>query len=99
MANKKEQIKFSISPEVAMGKAVNHFRITGSVTEFILDFAKRMPDLEVTPIISRITLAPLGVKVLAKILNDSVKEYEEKFGRIQDDLKMLNFEIDTEIKN
>jgi hypothetical protein len=97
--NKKVEARFSITPEVAQGHSVNHFRITGSVVEFVLDYGRMMPQLEITPILGRIILSPLGVKVLAKILTDTVVKYEEVHGAIKEDVAPLPLRVDTTIKN
>ncbi len=91
--------KLSITPEVALGNNVNHFRVTTSGVEFFLEFAKVMPGLEVTPITNRLILTPFGLKIMAELMQRTLIEYEAKYGKIKDVRDVISLNVDTSIAN
>jgi uncharacterized protein DUF3467 len=61
----------------------NHFRIGFNVAEFVLDFGRIFDGDE--RFHQRIITAPLHAKELSRLLGESVRSYEEKFGFIAGD--------------
>lgn len=78
-----QQISLNVSPEVAQGVYSNFAIISHSSSEFIIDFAVRMPGIKDTQVRSRIILAPEHAKRLLFALQDNLAKYENQFGMIQ----------------
>ena len=68
------------------GTYANLAVISYSPSEFILDFARRMPGAPKAKVYSRIVMAPGNVALLMRALEQNLKAYEEKFGRIRLDV-------------
>lgn len=94
-----KSIKFKISQRIASGISINFLRIIASRFEFILDFSKLMPDMEEAHILSRLSVNPQAIKRFSILINKFVSQYEEKFGKIEEDELTIDFKIDTSIKN
>ncbi|MCQ2264270.1 MAG: DUF3467 domain-containing protein [Bacteroidales bacterium] len=85
MNNPQEQkIDINLNEEVAKGTYSNLAIITHSEQEFILDFISMLPGMPKGNVNSRIIMTPLNAKRLLGALNDNVRKYEEKNGRIED---------------
>jgi hypothetical protein len=61
----------------------NHFRVGFNAAEFLLDFGREFDGDE--RFYQRIITAPTHAKELSRLLKDSVRSYEEKFGLIPGD--------------
>ena len=88
-----------MTPEVAYGNNVNYCRVTGSPAEFILDFAKVVPDMDVIPISNRLMVTPLSLKKFGILINAFVVRYEAQYGKIREDQMEALPAVDTTIKN
>jgi hypothetical protein len=64
----------------------NHFRIGFNVAEFVLDFGRNFDGDE--HFYQRIITAPMHAKELSRLLGESVRSYEEKFGVIEGDYEV-----------
>lgn len=87
MASQKEQqqnLKLSISPEVAEGTYSNLVVISHNPTEMILDFAQMLPGLEGASVRQRIIMNPIHAKRTLAALTDNIKKYEQQFGAIEE---------------
>lgn len=87
MANQKEQqqnLKLSISPEVAEGTYSNLVVISHNPTEIILDFSQMLPGIEGATVRRRIIMSPIHAKRTLAALNDNIKKYEQQFGTIEE---------------
>ena len=92
MANQKEQqqnLKLSISPEVAEGTYSNLVVISHNPTEIILDFAQMLPGIEGASVRKRIIMNPIHAKRTLAALNDNIKKYEQQFGTIKEPNMMM----------
>jgi hypothetical protein len=61
----------------------NHFRVGFNAAEFLLDFGRDFEGDE--RFYQRIITAPMHAKELSRLLKNSVRSYEEKFGLIPGD--------------
>ncbi len=81
MENK--EIKIELPEKEAEGTYANFVGIGFNNAEFILDFIRIMPGLNKGKVFSRVIMTPQNVKSLLMSLENSVKQYEEKFGEIK----------------
>ena len=79
---KKQQLSIEIRPDVARGSYSNLVIVAHSRSEFILDFATRMPGMAKVEISNRIVMAPEHCKRLLNVLYDNIAKYEAQFGPI-----------------
>jgi len=77
-----QKIDINLSEEVAQGTYSNLAIITHSESDFILDFVALMPGLPKGNVRSRIILTPQNAKRLLGALNENIRKFEEKNGRI-----------------
>ncbi|MDD4394999.1 MAG: DUF3467 domain-containing protein [Bacteroidales bacterium] len=77
-----QKIDINLSEEVAQGTYANLAIITHSDNEFILDFVALLPGLPKGNVRSRIILTPQNAKRLLGALNENVRKFEEKNGKI-----------------
>jgi len=57
--------------------------ITHSSSEFVIDFARRMPGTPKAKVYARVVMTPPNVLLLMKTLEQNLAVYEEKFGKIR----------------
>lgn len=87
MANKPntpQDLKITITPDVAVGTYSNLAIISHSGTEMILDFAQMLPGINETYVRQRILMDPVHAKRLLGALNDNIQKYERSFGPIKE---------------
>lgn len=60
----------------------NFVVIQHSPAEFILDFARIMPNLPAARVGARIVCAPMHVKLLMRALQENIEKYEAQYGAI-----------------
>lgn len=77
------QLQIELSNEVAQGTYANLALITHSSAEFVLDFIRVMPGLPKASVKSRVILTPEHAKRLMYALQDNIRKYEEKNGKIK----------------
>ena len=83
-----KKFRIEISEETKRGHFVNNVSTWHSKQEFIIDFGLQTPESiaagNPTIIVqSRCIMTPLMFKILAKHVENSLKGYEKKFGKIQ----------------
>ena len=76
------EIKISLSDEMAQGTYANLAVISHSASEFIFDFIRVVPGSPTANVKSRIILAPEHAKRLLFALQDNIQKYEKAFGPI-----------------
>jgi len=77
----KQPLKFEIDKETARGRPTNGALIAHTADEFIFDFVLVMPGQQ--PVVtSRLVTSPRHAKALLRSLEDNVKRYEARHGRI-----------------
>jgi formyltetrahydrofolate hydrolase len=78
-----QQISVEISPEQSEGIYSNIVLIAHSPSEFILDFARILPGLQKAKVFARILMTPQNACLLKDALDENLKKYEERFGKIK----------------
>lgn len=76
------QIQIEIDDATAQGQYANLALISHSETEIILDFIFLQPQVPKAKVRSRIITSPSHAKKLLAALEDNVKKYEARFGKI-----------------
>jgi hypothetical protein len=77
------QIQIEIDEVVAQGIYVNLALISHSETEVILDFIFLQPQAPKAKVRSRIVTSPSHAKKLMLALEDNIKKFEARFGKIE----------------
>jgi len=83
MEQQKPQVKLELSPEQSEGTYANGVAINHSPSEFILDFVRFLPGSQKAKVFARIIMTPQNVQLLRKAIDDNLKRYEERFGKIK----------------
>lgn len=83
MDEKKPHFNVEITPEQSEGIYSNFVLIAHSPSEFILDFARMLPGLQKAKVFTRIIMTPPNALLLRDALNENLKKYEERFGKIK----------------
>ena len=76
------QIQIEIDDATAHGQYANLALISHSETELILDFIFLQPQVPKAKVRSRIITSPSHAKKLLMALEDNIKKYEARFGKI-----------------
>lgn len=77
------QIQIEIDENVAQGQYANLALISHSETEMIFDFIFLQPQVPKAKVRSRIITSPLHAKKILLALEDNIKKYEARFGKIE----------------
>ncbi len=78
-----QQISIELGDKEAEGIYANLAMIVHSPTEIVIDFARVMPRMPKTKVLSRIIMTPMHAKLLWKALEDNIKKFEKQFGEIK----------------
>ncbi|MEO0072970.1 MAG: DUF3467 domain-containing protein [candidate division WOR-3 bacterium] len=78
-----QQINVEIGEKEAEGIFSNFVLIAHSPSEFIIDFARLLPGLPKAKVFARILMTPQHALLLKNALEDNIKKYEERFGKIK----------------
>jgi hypothetical protein len=85
---KMQEIQINFPPEKQGGVYANNMVVAHSKEEFILDFMMIAPPNGV--VTSRVIMSPGHVKRVIAALQQNLKHYEEKFGRIEEAVEPPN---------
>ncbi len=85
MENKEQQggLQIELPQNVALGEYANLAIITHSSSDFVIDFARVLPQLPKAQVRSRVVMGPEHAKRLLQALQDNIMRYERTFGKIQ----------------
>lgn len=78
-----QQINVELGEKEAEGIYSNMAMISHSATEIVIDFARIMPGLPKTRVLSRIIMTPMHARLLHNALSDNLKKFETQFGEIK----------------
>lgn len=78
-----QQINIELDEKVSSGEYANFVVVTHSTAEFVLDFTRILPGVPKAKVHSRIIMAPQHVKAFLGALNDNIKKFEAKHGKIK----------------
>lgn len=84
------QIQIEVDEIVAQGIYANLALISHSETEIILDFIFLQPQVPKAKVRSRIITSPSHAKKLLLALEDNLRKYEARFGKIEVNLQPEN---------
>jgi len=76
-------LNIELKPEQAEGIYANFVLIGHTPSEFILDFARILHGQPKAKIMSRILMAPENAVRLKKTLEENIKKFEERYGKIE----------------
>jgi len=78
--NQKKEIEIKISDSEMKGVYANLMKVTHTKEEFVLDFANVLPPKGI--VTARVITSPGHLKRIIKALEENLRSYEEKFGKI-----------------
>ena len=78
-----QQINIKIDDQTLKGVNANAMGISHSKEEFVLDFMNIYPWQKVGVVTARVITSPGHMKRIYKALEDNIKKYEDKFGKIE----------------
>jgi hypothetical protein len=76
------QISVELGEKESEGIYSNLALIAHSPSEFFIDFARVMPGVKKSKVYARIVMTPQNVKMLQNALEQNIKKFEERFGKI-----------------
>ncbi len=82
MEQQQKQVQIKAKDQDLKGSYSNLMQILHTKEEFILDFFLASPPQGV--LASRVIMSPGHLKRMAKALEENVKKYEDKFGKIEE---------------
>ncbi|MEO0293376.1 MAG: DUF3467 domain-containing protein [candidate division WOR-3 bacterium] len=82
MEEKKQEVKVRFPEELMSGAYANHMIVLHTMEEFIMDFILVSPP--VGSVVARVITSPGHMKRIINALQDNVRKYEEKFGKIKE---------------
>lgn len=78
-----QQINIKIEDAVLKGAYANAMAVSHSKEEFVLDFMNIFPWQRAGIVTARVITSPGHMKRICKALEENLKKYEEKFGKIE----------------
>jgi len=78
------QMQIKISDEVLKGAYANAMQVAHSKEEFILDFLNLSPHMGAGIVSSRVIMSPGHLKRVIAALEENLKKYEGKFGKVEE---------------
>ena len=78
-----QQLNIELGEKEAEGIYANLAMLIHSPTEIIIDFARVMPRMPKSKVLSRIIMTPMHAKLFHKALTDNIEKYEKQFGEIK----------------
>lgn len=79
-----KEIKIKIGDNELKGAYANLMRVMHTKEEFVLDFANVVFPQEGGIVTARVITSPGHLKRIIKALEENLKNYEEKFGKIEE---------------
>ncbi len=76
-------LNVEIGEKESEGIYANFFLIAHSSSEFIIDCARLLPGLPKAKVFARIVTTPQHARLLLNALEENIKKYEERFGKIK----------------
>ncbi len=83
MEEPKTPLNIEISPEQSEGIYANGVGIHHTPSEFILDFLRVLPGAQKAKVFTRIIMTPQNIVLLKNALDENMKKYEDRFGKIK----------------
>ena len=83
-AQKEVKVEIQIDDDIAQGIYTNLAAINHSDNEFIFDFIFLQPQSPKAKVRSRLILSPKHAKRFLNALQENIRRYEDKFGKIEE---------------
>ncbi len=83
-AQKEVKVEIQIDDDIAQGIYTNLAAINHSDNEFIFDFIFLQPQPPKAKVRSRLILSPKHAKRFLNALQENIRRYEDKFGKIEE---------------
>ncbi len=83
-AQKEVKVEIQIDDDIAQGMYTNLAAINHSDNEFIFDFIFLQPQAPKAKVRSRLILSPKHAKRFLNALQENIRRYEDKFGKIEE---------------
>lgn len=83
MQDNKQRINIELSDEQSEGTYTNGVGISHTPSEFILDFMRFLPGAKKAKVFARIIMTPQNAFIVKQALEENLKKYEDKFGKIK----------------
>ncbi|KPJ60432.1 MAG: hypothetical protein AMJ46_06700 [Latescibacteria bacterium DG_63] len=83
MDEKAKRLEIDLGEKESEGIYSNMVLIAHSPYEFIFDFARYLPGVKKARVYSRIIMTPQHARSLLRTLEENVKKFEQKFGKIE----------------
>ena len=93
--NEKKGLQIEIDPQTAEGTYANLALVGHSMSEFVVDFVRVLPNMPKAKVKSRVVLAPEQAKGLMMTLQAQVAQFEKQFGEIRPPMVGAQKEGDT----
>lgn len=88
MEKTNKTINIELPEEVAQGDYANLCIVMHSPSEFVMDFARMIPNRETARVKNRIIMTPDNAKRLLNTLADNIHRFELEHGEIRTEQKM-----------
>lgn len=82
MSNKEKKIKISFPEKLRGGVYANQMYVFHTKEEFIMDFI--LGNLPASTVNARVIISPGHMKSIVRVLQDNMKKYEDKYGKIEE---------------
>ena len=79
-----QQINIKIDDATLKGAHANAMGISHAKEEFVLDFMNIFPWQKVGVVTSRVITSPGHMKRIYRAMEENIKKYEDKFGKIEE---------------
>jgi len=79
-----QQINIKIEDSILKGAYANAMAVSHSKEEFVLDFMNIYPWQRAGIVTARVITSPGHMKRIYKALEENIKKYEQKFGKIEE---------------
>lgn len=79
-----QQINIKIDDQILKGAYTNAMAVSHSKEEFVLDFMNIYPWQKAGIVTARVITSPGHMKRIYKALEENIKKYEQKFGKIEE---------------
>jgi len=81
--NKDIQLQIQLDDDIAQGMYINMAMVNHNETEFTMDFIFVQPQQPKAKVRARVITSPRHMKRLIMAMQDNMRRFEEKFGRVE----------------
>jgi hypothetical protein len=81
--NKDIQLQIQLDDDIAQGMYINMAMVNHNETEFTMDFIFVQPQQPKAKVRTRVITSPRHMKRLIMAMQDNMRRFEEKFGKVE----------------